>query len=81
MQIKELFFCWNPSNYSVHIKINLIGSSSFQADLDFVLSLLPHNDNNGITFAHFEMKESMPHWNAYDKDGNLILEAIGKLKK
>jgi hypothetical protein len=39
------------------------------------------NDNNGTMYTHFEMKDGMPHWNACDKDGNLILEAIGKLKK
>jgi len=27
------------------------------------------------------MKDGTPRWNAYDKEGNLILEAIEKLKK
>jgi hypothetical protein len=32
-------------------------------------------------YTHFEMKDGTPRWNAYDKEGNLILEAIEKLKK
>jgi len=39
------------------------------------------NDNNGTKYTLFEMKDGMPLWKAYDKDGNLILEAIEKLKK
>lgn len=39
------------------------------------------NDNNGTMYTHFEMKDGTPLWKAYDKDGNLILEAIEKLKK
>lgn len=39
------------------------------------------NDNNGTIYTHFEMKDGIPHWNAYDKDGKLILDAIEKLKK
>lgn len=39
------------------------------------------NDNNGTMYTHFEMKDGIPRWRAYDKDGNLILEAVEELKK
>ncbi len=43
--------------------------------------ILVLNDNAGTMYTYLGLKDGIPQWAAYDKDGNLILDAIEKMKK
>ncbi len=43
--------------------------------------MLVLNNSDGTRFTYFGLNDGIPTWGAYDKDGNLILDAIEKLKK
>jgi len=43
--------------------------------------MLVLNDSDGTRYTHMGLKDGIPIWEAYDKDGKLILDVIQKHKK